>query len=334
MKTLRIWNSTQSATLKAEKDTLERGLQDTFPPRLNEVIIYQSGHPADKGNTAAHEQEHKIQAERFSGVDINNSYWETLKKSDLAFRQPRPNTDNIHKQHKKGDLLSQLPKLGYESGLLASWIEDRPDTQERLGEIEKEIEETEPGFATKMKSIVDFAKENDIDGFGDPEEVNTEYSTETCESILEAHNYLQEQKGDDQILRWREPRLSAEMEGFAHFLSGVLKQRKWRTISNEFAPPTPEIVDRADYLENETDCYDQLIPGTDQRVADIAAERVRELAGVKENLEEHGGMSEEEAVQYIMNEVQERKFEYAESQLQEYEDVEDVRERLRNDSIA
>ena len=323
-------------------ESLERyggeGLAGHFSPRFDEVIIYGHLFNSGLGETGAHEIEHKDQAERFNSVDTDNTYWEVLRESNLATRTGR-NPGNIHENHSEGDLLQLLPKLGYSPGILASWMKDRPEVQDNLDSFEEEIDGSDLYNSTKLM-VAETAKENDIDGFPDPDEVEIRYSDETIEGLLGAHRYLQQQKDEDEVLRWADPRLSAEMEGFAHFLSGVIKEREFREErqrgidsglheNHEQAPDEIkyEINDRTDAVED-ADCYDRLVPGEGATVGEMAADRLEELADVKQNLEEHGGMEEEEAVAYIMDEVQEKKFEYAISEMQEYNTVAEVEERM------
>jgi hypothetical protein len=326
----------------SDVESLERyggeGLAGHFSPRFDEIIIY--GHLFNNGlgETGAHEIEHKDQVERFNSVDTDDTYWEVMRESNLATRTGR-NPGNIHENHSEGELLQLLPKLGYSKGVLASWLKERPEVRDNLYSFEEEIDGSDLYNSTKLM-LAETGKEHDIDGFPDPDEVEIRYSDETIEGLLGAHRYLQEQKDEDEVLRWADPRLSAEREGFAHFLSGVIKEREFREErqrgidsglheNHEDAPDEIkyEITDRKDAVED-ADCYDRLVPGEGATVGEMAAERLEDLAKVKHYFEEPGRMEEEEAVAYIMDEVQEKTFEYAISEMQEYETVDEVEERL------
>ena len=326
-----LWTTKVQFNSPDDLENRERWNEDAaahYDTSLHEVVV---DSPLAGARTAAHEHEHAKQAEKLSGVDVDSSYWNVLEEGGLVIydeeRADRIDHDGFGAGYAEGNLMNYLPRLGYDMGLLASRISDDTQLKNDLSEDEDQIEnQIEDSVRNKeaVREIAKLAEENCVDGYGDPEDHQPEYSDAALKTLKDTHNNLQEQKENNQILRWNEPRIHAEIEGFAHFLSDVVN------------PENPGIYDegdsaeRAKFLREESKLYQRPLPGTDHTVGDAAADRVDELFEVKRNLEQHGGMNEKEAVQYILNEVQERKIDYAASQLPEYEDISDIEERLEN----
>jgi len=296
-----------------------------YSTKLHEVVI-DNGQSKDAGaRVAAHEYEHAKQAEEFSGVDVDSCYYDVLEEADLVVYDDRLAEERDHDGfgagYKKGNLMGQLPRLGYDTGLLASFISGDTQLKEDLRELEQQLEGSEEITKT-VRVMGKIAEEEGIDGFPDPEDHQIDYSDDMLETLMEVHKLLQDRKQEDQILRYSEARIHAEIEGSAHFLSDVCNPE------NPGLYDENESAERARFLREESELYQRMVPGTGQTVGEAAADRVDELFDIKRNLQEHGGMNEKEAVQYILNEVQERKIDYAASQIPEYENLGDIEERL------
>lgn len=301
----------------ANSATQDRDPMAYYSARRNEIVINSVLWPKQGALIYAHEDQHARQVELFSGVSVDDQYWGVLEDAGLATKQ-KERSRSTDESFDPGYLMEYLPDLGYDVGLLASWVSDKDGAKEKLGDLEENIDALEANLRKGVKAAAQMAEELGMKS----DEHQIEHSGDTLKNLMEAHECLQRQKGSDQILRWGEPRMHAEMEAFAYFVSDVLDDESPDLYGEDGE------AEWAGFLRERTELYNRTLPPTDQTVADAAADRTDELFGVKRNLEKYGDMTGQEAVRFILSDVQERQFEYAASQLQEYNEIADITERL------
>ena len=130
-------------------------------------------------------------------------------------------------------------------------------------------------------------KEGELDDY--PEE-----SLDQAMTILEdAYHVVEDALEETAATRFHSPRISVELEGFAHYLSAIVEGKDFEY--------------RSDCLESN---YERELE-SGRTVGDKASDRLEELAKIHDNLTEYGDMDDNEATKYILEEVQEKKLEYA-----------------------
>lgn len=246
-------------------------------------------------HTAVHEMVHVDQYKRMLNLDLEgNKPQEVLAENNLAgITDYSENTEEFDDNCEGlgytanpllDDLVSEnylsaaeVAKAVYEDDDVANEVQRLQSKYNEVGEAKHER------FVRELELVADEQESDEWD---------LEENEEALEVVNETYDTVVSSLDDTHGEAFYSPEMSGEMEGFAHYISAVVKGNKFdRRVRNLEDNYTTELED-----------------GT--TVGEMAAERVQELGKIHENLTEHGDMTDEQAANYVLTEVQPRKFDY------------------------
>ena len=236
-------------------------------------------------STTAHEIIHADQYKKIIEPDYDETPEEVLEKHDLSTDLGDNGEDIYTETPFIEDILSKTGFSAAEIAQTLQYEDAREDFLELNNAYNKNVETQHERFVRELNNITE--KENQ-------EYEKDPSSTEEALDILsKGYKVLENALEDNTATRLRSPRIGVELEGFAHYISSVIEDKRFSS--------------RARSIEKH---YERELENG-QTVGEKASERLLELEKVHENLTSYGDMSDGEAVKYVMEEVQPKKFEYA-----------------------
>jgi len=244
--------------------------------------------------TAVHEMVHLDQYQRMLNLDLGESQPQDviaenglgelndLSEADMGetyegttFRR-YPLVDDLIIE--KDLSVSEIAKAIYEDPEVRSEIQDLHSEYNEVGENENQR------FLRELNQDLGETESN---------EWNLEENKQALNVVNQAYDKIVSSLDDTHGEAFNSPETSGELEGFAHYVSATLD-------NNRFENRAGEIEDSyTTELENGS------------TVGEYAADRLRELGKIHQNLTEHANMDNKKASNYILTEVQPRKFDYA-----------------------
>jgi len=243
-------------------------------------------------STAVHEMVHADQYKRMLGLDLGeDTPQEVLAGRGLAeimdmsegeagyeglSYSPNPLVEDLLSETQLS--YSEVAKAVYEDEKVASKLENLQSKYDEVGEDPHE----------RFARNIELASE-----VSEGEEWSLEENEEAREVVEETYETVVSALDDTKGRGFYSPDMLAEMEGFAHYVSAMIENKRFDRKA--------EVVEENYNMEFEDG----------RTVGEVASERIDELGKIHGNLTEYGDMSDEEAANYMLTEVQPRKFEYA-----------------------
>lgn len=244
-------------------------------------------------STAVHELFHVTQYKNSLDVNFDKTPEEIVSDKGLSdktdySKHPRYDTDDI--AYSESPFLENLVS---ETGLSKTEIAKALQSKEQGSELQnlknkydEEVESPQGRLVREMEHELE-ENEGELDNY--PED-----SVDQAMSILEdAYHSVEKALEETPATRFHSPRISVELEGFAHYLSAIVEGKDFEY--------------RSDCLDSN---YERELD-SGETVGDKASDRLDELTEIHDNLTEYGDMDDDEATKYILEEVQEKKLEYA-----------------------